>query len=86
MSPLSNADRALVGEIVRETVQTPEMHALFAVAAKTAAEKVVKRHLGTCPTATRVDRVKWLLIGIFFAGAIFGLMGAPWAIRLLMAL
>ena len=85
MSPLSNADKLLVAEIVRQTVKTPEMHALFAEAAAVAAEEVVARHQKTCPTAIKVDRAKWLMIGLFAAGGAVG-VGGPLAIKLLLAL
>jgi len=85
MSPLTNADKLLVSEIVRQTVQTPEMHALFAEAAAVAAEEVVARHLATCPVGIKVDRGKWLMIGLFAAGGAVG-VGGPFAIKLLMAL
>jgi hypothetical protein len=80
---LSETDKVVIREIVRNVVQTPEMNAVLRETATKAARAVIASHLESCPVRRRVDRAKWLIFGVLIVGLLTGFSAAPLLLKLL---
>ena len=83
---LSQTDKLICREIVREMMASPEIKLTLEHIAEESAKTVCAAHELVCPVAVRIDRVKWFSLGVFALGGIAGLAFAPAAIKLLLVL
>ena len=81
---LSQTDKIVIREVVREMMASPEIKLALEHIAVEASTAVCAAHEKVCPIGRRIEKVKWYALGMVSIGAIIGLAFAPAAIKLLL--